>query len=90
MKRKIADTVLLTLAGSIPLASWLIRNILTAETATDRTLAIHVVGVDHANQMIATLQNFLLPIPVPGWAQALFLGLVAALYLAHLSRFYTA
>jgi hypothetical protein len=85
LKHKIGDTFLVATVASIPLAFWLIRNIVTVGTATDRSLAVHVFGLRHAAQLIGTMYDFVLPLSIPGWTKILRLVVAAVLFLVTLA-----
>jgi hypothetical protein len=61
------------------LACWLVRNLVIAKSATDRTFAIHPFGLNHAAELIDTLYDFFLPISISDHAKGLQLALAAAL-----------
>jgi len=84
MKYKIRDTILSTTVASLPLAFWLIRNVEMAQTATNRTFAIHPFAFHHAKSLINTMHDFALPIPISGWTKALILCVATALFLVAL------
>lgn len=71
IRLKIWDILIFVGVASLPLTSWLIRNILIAQSATDREFAFHPVGLSHVKNMISTLDNFILPIPISHWIKAL-------------------
>lgn len=82
MKQKARDAFLSSIVASLPLAAWLIRNLATIGTATNRIFAIHPVGVSEAKAFINTMYNYALPITFFGWVKALHLGVVALLFVA--------
>ena len=83
IKHKIADIFVATIVALLPIASWLIRNILATGTATNRTLAVHVVTFHRAQGLIDTLYGFTLPMSMPGssWTRTLLFGVAMALFL---------
>jgi hypothetical protein len=88
LKQKIRDIFLVTTVASLPLAAWLIRNIVIADTATDRIFAVHLFSLDHTKQLINALYELVLPISISGWARALHFGAAAALILVSLPLLY--
>jgi len=83
IKHKIADIFVATIVALPPIAFWLIRNILVTGTATNRALALHVVTLHRAQELIDTLYGFTLPISMPGssWPRTLLFGVAMALFL---------
>jgi hypothetical protein len=81
LKHKIGDSLVVVIIASFPLASWLIRNIMTTGSATSRSFAVHLFGIPHAAQMIGTMYDMVLPISLPGWRKILQLGVAAILFL---------
>ena len=88
IKPKIRDMVIFTGIATLPLASWLIRNILIAQSITNREFVFHPVGLDHVNNMISTLCNFVLPIPISPWTKVICLGVAVALLFCGISIIY--
>ena len=64
IKLKIRDIIIFTIVASIPLALWLIRNILIAQTATNREFSIHLVGFGHVKSFLYTMYNSFIPISI--------------------------
>ena len=82
LKQKIGHTLLAATVALLPLVSWVIRNSVVAETATNRTLALHLFGLQHTQQAIATMYEFiLLPISIPQKLESLQVGVPVALFL---------
>ena len=59
--RRIRDCVVLVGIAIIPLAAWLLRNEVTADSATGRTIALHPVGVSDIGKIANALLVFELP-----------------------------
>ncbi len=60
-----------------PLGLWMVRNTMLSHGVTDRTLAWHPVGRAHLEQLVHTLSDAILPLPVSVLAKvALLLGLL--------------
>ena len=85
MVHKTKDAVIATSVASLPLVCWLVRNLMTVQSATDRTFAIHPFGFAHAFELINTIYNFVLPIDISGVAKALHVALAAALFVVAIS-----
>ncbi len=88
VKYKIGDIILFLGVACPPLVSWLIRNILVAQTATNRQFAFHPFGLDHINNLIVQMYNFVIPIPIPRWVKALQVGLVGMLFVLAIGLLY--
>jgi len=62
--------------ATAPLASWLGRNLVAANTATDRPLVLHPPNTSHVRRFVASLHDFFLPLPLSAWTKV---GVVAAI-----------
>ena len=85
LKHKISESFLVVIIASLPLATWLIRNIMTTGKATSRSFAVHLFGLPHAAQLIGTMYDMFLPISLPGWRKILQLGVAGILFLMTLA-----
>jgi hypothetical protein len=63
-----------------PLAIWLLRNRVIADSATNRKLSFHPFTVDYIKRLILTLHEFILPIELSGWVKTINLGLLMLLF----------
>jgi hypothetical protein len=82
---KIRDIIIATAVASLPVACWLIRNIVTAESLTHRSLAIHPVSLHQVKGLIVTISDLTVPVPISGESKALLLALAAVLFLVALA-----
>jgi hypothetical protein len=82
-RRRVLDSLLFGLISAGPLALWLLRNSLSAGTATSRELLFHPIDRQQVGMALTTLGSwFLIPDSVSGFVKALpylVLGLVLAL-----------
>jgi hypothetical protein len=60
-----------------PLLLVLTRNLAVSGSATNRVLAVHLVSRTHIKQLVATLYDYFLPIPISNWTKAITLCLAA-------------
>ena len=71
------------LVGTIPctlIGSWIMRNLITANNATNRSIAVHPVSYADLRRMVWTFNDYFLPWRIPG---AIFLSILifgASLY----------
>jgi hypothetical protein len=80
LRHRVRDAVLATGIALLPLASWSVRNVLTAHTTMDRAWAIHPLGSEHATRLVRTLHDFAFPVAGPTWMKGLHLGLAVVLF----------
>lgn len=80
LKRRLVEFVALCVIGLLPLLLWVIRNILIAQSATNRSFSVHFFNADHAKNLIVYLYDFLLPIPISEWIKGLHIGLFAIIF----------
>ncbi len=81
VKYKIKDAIIFMNVASLPLAIWLIRNILIAQTATNRSFAIHPINFAHLKAFVDTMHDFVLPISLSFWIKGFYLGVVTVLFM---------
>lgn len=84
LKHKIIDVLIAIFVIMFPIATWLIRNIMIAETATSRTFAVHIISFDHVKQFITSMCEFVLPVsilPISGTIKEISRGIVGLLFL---------
>lgn len=81
VKYKIKDSVFFMSVACLPLTAWLIRNILIAQTATNRSFAIHPINFDHLKAFVDTIHGFVLPISLSFWVKVFYLGLGAIFFI---------
>ena len=80
LKHRARDAAIATGIALLPVAAWLTRNVVTAQTTTDRTWAIHPLSSEHARRLVSTLHDFAFPIAGPTWMKVLHLAIGAALF----------
>jgi hypothetical protein len=74
LRQRLRDIFIFSSISCLPLIFWLIRNILLAQSATNRQLVFDPVGLSHAKKMFYALGNFILPIPISNLMKALFVA----------------
>jgi len=62
IKARIRDSFILLTIGISPLAFWVLRNIMVAQSATNRTLAFHPFHFTHIRELADTMYDLWLPI----------------------------
>jgi hypothetical protein len=84
LKKRLRDAVVASVVAGCPLVLWLTRNLVVAQTATNRIVAVHAFGSDHVRALMGTLHDFALPVPTPYWAKELVIAGVAILFIVGL------
>jgi hypothetical protein len=81
--RRVRDVAVFTTIAAAPMAAWLVRNLLVGSTATNRELAFHPVGLQHAWQAVYTAAGWLhVPQSAPDVVRVgLLVGLAAVVFL---------
>jgi hypothetical protein len=87
-EKRLHDAFIAIVIASVPIGMWLIRNSLVADSVTNRNLTVHLVEWRHWNDLINTLSNFILPLPVPPWIKLIHLTILLALFVGMLRLFY--
>ncbi len=80
IKHKLRDTIVFTGIAVLPLASWLIRNVVIAQTVANREIAFHPFSLSHAKKLIITMYDFVLTIYISAWMMTLHLAVAAVLF----------
>jgi hypothetical protein len=60
LRRRVRDSMLFGVCACAPMALWIVRNVVVANTATGRELTFHPVGLPHAWQALYTASGWLL------------------------------
>lgn len=79
LKDRMRDAIIATPLVCAPLAIWLSRNLLTAESMTNRSFSLHPVGLTEVKSLIHAIYDIVLPISVSSWVKALHLLFAAVL-----------
>ncbi len=79
VRKKVADIILFSGLACLPLGSWVIRNVLVAQSATNREPAFHPCNFSHVKNLIGRMYDFVLPISVSGWTKAFHVGVAVIL-----------
>ena len=80
LKQRLTDILIISGLACLPLALWLIRNMLIARSATNRVFAFHPFNLNHAKRLIINTYDFFLPISNSGWTKALIVGVAFTLF----------
>lgn len=88
LKDRFKNIFCATIVASLPLGIWVIRNLVVARTATNRTLAIHPPGMKKILILSDNLYNFILPFSFPVWTRIVILGIVAAYFFIVMALLY--
>jgi hypothetical protein len=83
---RLRECFFLAVVSSLPLAAWIIRNLIVTGTATNRPLAFHPVGLDHLKELVGRLCYLYFPINVSLWLIIPVLLAVAAVIVTQLYR----
>jgi hypothetical protein len=84
--RRLRECFFLSVVSSLPLAAWIVRNLIVSGMPTDRSLAFHPVGLDHLKLLVSNLCSFYLPIDVSPWLKLAVLISIAAVISVQLYR----
>jgi len=79
LKTRSADIAIFSGIACLPLATWLVRNTLTAHATTGRVFAVHLFGIEGVKRLIDSTYRFILPIDVSGWVQVIHIGMALIL-----------
>jgi hypothetical protein len=85
---RIRDFLVAVTVMCIPIGSWLLRNLFVAGSITNRNFTIHLISLQHFEDLVNTLFDFVLPLPISIWIESLFLVLLSTLFIAALKLFY--
>jgi hypothetical protein len=88
VRHKIKDILIVISFASVPITAWLIRNILVAQTATNRGFSVHPIGIYHLKTLITTLHNFVFPGNIPVQVGVLDLMVLAFAYFGAMAVMY--
>jgi 4-amino-4-deoxy-L-arabinose transferase-like glycosyltransferase len=80
-KRKITDSLLAAALALLPLAAWIVRNLITTGTAASRSFVVHRIGLYQARQFLTTMANFIFPVSKSGWLEGLQMETMLAVQL---------
>ena len=85
---RVRDVLILVGIGTFPLAVWLLRNVVEADSATTRSIAIHPIGVSDLINIANSLLVFWIPFAGHPYLRSvllfIFCGLVLAVIVAAL------
>lgn len=81
LQQKNKDVFLFLVVSIFPLSFWLIRNVIVAETITNRSLVFHSINVSHVKEAINTFHDFMFLLDVPLWLKTVNLMIVILLVL---------
>src|SRR5919108_1755174 len=86
LSHRMRECFFLSFASSLLLAAWMIKNLLVAGNATNRTLAFHPIGLDHLKLLVSNFCNFFFPVNVSPWFKLVAIGSMAAVIIVQLYR----
>ena len=82
LRSRVRDVLILVGMGTFPLAVWLLRNVVEADSATNRSIAIHPIGISDLNSIASSLLAFWVPFTGHSYLRAVLLLLCGGLVLA--------
>jgi len=85
LRYRMRDASIAVAVSCIPISAWVIRNIVIAETSTNRGLAFHPTGLIHVRALVKTMHTFVMPLSVSGWAMAITSVVITAAVLISIS-----
>ncbi len=80
-KQKFKEVFGFLIISSLPILTWVIRDLVVTRSLTDRGFFYHPFGVKSAVDLVDTLHNFILPHFNEGWLNAVELAVIIALVL---------
>lgn len=91
LKQRIEKALLIIGISGLPLAIWLLRNLLVVKNAVDRVIAYHPVDADSYHDIIGSLHNYILPSAQSWWINLIELSgivLIFSIILFKLIKYY--
>lgn len=90
--QKFKDIGFFSVIVLLPLASWMVRNLILAHTTTNRTLAIHPLNALHLKSFVNSMHDFVLPLPIAFSAKLIllcltFASIIGAFFILYRSKF---
>jgi hypothetical protein len=82
LRSRVRDGLILIGIGTFPLAVWLLRNVVEADSATNRSMAIHPIGISDLDSIASSLLAFWVPFAGHSYLRAVLLLLCGGLVLA--------
>jgi hypothetical protein len=73
LRVKIRNSVIFGAVSVLPMAAWMLRNLLLTHSATQRSLAYHAITRYQLREAVKTFAYWLLPLTVPGALKLTFL-----------------
>lgn len=83
---RIRDCFLLSVVSSVPLAAWIVRNLILVGNPTDRTPAFHPISLHDLKVLVSNLCNFFFPGDFSPWFKVAVLVSIAAVAIVQLLR----
>jgi hypothetical protein len=88
IKHKLRDVIVFAGIAALPLASWLIRNVMIAQTAANREITFHPFSLIHAKQLIIMTYDFFMTVSISNWIKVFHLVVAAVLFVLGLVFLY--
>ena len=82
LRTRIRNCLIIAGLGSFPLAVWLLRNIMVADSATNRSVAFHLLKISDLYDIVNSLLMFWMPVPGNAYLKLVLLFLWGGLVLA--------
>lgn len=73
VRNKIRDTIIAVVVSCFPIGVWIIGNLIVKQSATNRTFAIHPIGLSHIESLFKTFYYFIFPVQALEWIQNLLI-----------------
>ena len=84
IKKRFYDAFFLSFTACLPLGIWVIRNIIKADSATNREFVVHLIGLEQIKDTIVGLFNFLLPFEFNRWNKGVIFFIASIILLSML------
>ena len=79
LRKRIHDIFLAITVAIFPLLLWMFRNIMVAQSATNRIFTIHPIDFSHIRSLFGTIYYFTFPISIPLSAKILYFCVITVL-----------
>jgi len=80
IRQRIRQALLIAGISGLPLAIWMVRNLIVAKTAFDRAVAHHPIDADSYHDLVSSLHNFIFPSTLTWWNNLIELGVIATVF----------
>lgn len=80
LKKKTKEVLAVLVIASLPMITWILRNLLITESAANRDFIFHPFSMKNIVTLVNTIHGFFLPQFDEGWFNGIELGLIVILF----------